>query len=157
MKGNTKGDLEIIIQTRQLQYDDSKTHVTQITGIAIVHRIRLRSLRTIFVADVLQQSIGRRRRKNEEKHCHDTSNSRSNTKLPWTELELPPAAPLHWQRKIGGRGGVGTTCTQTVRSVDQAESLATWGTLNCCQSIAHCPAGETEQIMGPSMIIKIIL
>ena len=49
MKGNTKGDLEIIIQTRQLQYDDSKTHVTQNTGIAIVHRIRLRSLRTIFV------------------------------------------------------------------------------------------------------------
>ena len=57
-KGNTKGDLEIIIQTRQLQYDDSKTHATQITQIAIVHRIRLRSLKTIFLADVLQRCIG---------------------------------------------------------------------------------------------------
>ena len=65
--------------------------------------------------------------KNEEKYCHDTSNSRSNTKLPWTELDLPPAAPLHCQRKIGGSKGVGTSCTQTVRSADQVESLKTWG------------------------------
>ena len=94
----------------------------------------------------------------DHKDCHDTSNSRSNTKLPWTELELPPAAPLHWQREIGGRG-VGARLVRRLSGpeIELMGASQVGDTLGCCQSIAHCPAGETEKTMGLWMIFAIFL